>query len=368
VAWELAIRKVDLRRVNVNVNNITLAVDVYNDLGVLISPSGVRINEELKDHLLEHGRSVVTVNMKAAPGEVIEEEAEAEFASIGVEKEEEYEEYKKDYAEMEEQLNGTLNAVCKGEVADFEKTFEATDGLLSKLIVKSDVFLYMNFMRNYDDYTAVHSNHVGILANIFGHWLGLSKDEIATLTIAGAMHDVGKIELPIEIMNKPGKLTAEERRIVNAHATKGYLLLKKYDLPKGVVMGAYSHHEKMDGTGYPLGLTGNKVDHMAKIISIIDKYDALTSDRPHRARLCPFEVIRLLEIGMFNELDTELLLIFLRHIAANYLGAWVSLTDGTEAKIIFIHPTNVSKPLVQTADDRFIDLAERPDLRIVALI
>jgi HD-GYP domain-containing protein (c-di-GMP phosphodiesterase class II) len=363
----VAIKKVDLRRVNVYANDITLAVDVYNDAGVMIAPAGKQVDNEIKEYLIQYGKSVVTVNAvekeSGAPAAV--EEVHATLTAV---KEVEFTEYKQEYAEVEEKLTGTLGAICRGEAADFDETFEATDALLNKLHIKSDVFLYMNFMRDYDNYTAVHSNHVAMLSNIFGQWLKLPKDEIETLTVAGAMHDVGKIELPVEILNKPGKLTPEEKRIVRAHATKGYLLLKKYDLPKGAVMGAYSHHEKPNGTGYPLGLTGDKIDTVAKIIAIVDTYDEYTTYRPYRERMCPFEVIRMLEVGMYGELDTEMLLIFLRHIAANYVGAWATLSNGAEAKIVFIHPTNISKPIVQTAAGDFIDLSEKPDLKIVNFV
>jgi HD-GYP domain-containing protein (c-di-GMP phosphodiesterase class II) len=143
--------------------------------------------------------------------------------------------------------------------------------------------------------------------------------------------------------------------------------LKKYDLPKGAVTCALSHHEKVDGTGYPHGLKGEKISFYAKCIAIIDIFDAMTSTRVYRVKRCPFDVIRQLEQGMYGDLDTELLLVFLKNIAENYLGAWVQLSDKATAQVVFIHPADISRPIVRTQNDKFLDLSKQRNLKIVSL-
>jgi putative nucleotidyltransferase with HDIG domain len=222
-------------------------------------------------------------------------------------------------------------------------------------------------MQGHDVHTFSHSNNVAMLANVFGNWLGLSQNDLMTLTIGGMFHDVGKTEIPNEIITKPAKLTDSEYAIIKTHPLEGFEMLRKIDLPKEVTFCALEHHEKIDGTGYPNSKKGDSINYNSKIIAICDIYEAMTAKRVYRDKICPFEVIKSFESGMYGALDTELLLIFLKKIAENYLNAWVDLSNGTSAKIMFIHPAKIAQPIVQTEDEKFIDLAERTDIKILKI-
>jgi HD-GYP domain-containing protein (c-di-GMP phosphodiesterase class II) len=128
------------------------------------------------------------------------------------------------------------------------------------------------------------------------------------------------------------------------------------------------HHEKMDGSGYPMGVKEEKIGNMAKIITICDIYDAMTANRVYRDRICPFEVIKTFETKVYGELDTKYLLLFLKNIAYTYIGHWVRLSDGTEAEVMFINGAQLSRPLVRTKDEKFIDLSVEKRLYIDSLI
>lgn len=136
------------------------------------------------------------------------------------------------------------------------------------------------------------------------------------------------------------------------------------DLIKDAVL---MHHEKINGTGYPSGLKSEQISEYAKIVSICDIYDAMTSNRSYREKICPFTVIRNFERQNFSILDTEYLLIFLQNIAYTYVGSWVKLTNGKIAEIIFINQSQMSRPIVK-ADDKFLDLSKNLDIDIENLV
>jgi PAS domain S-box-containing protein len=133
-----------------------------------------------------------------------------------------------------------------------------------------------------DPYTAGHHLRVSDLSRSIAVELGMSGDEIDGIRIAGSIHDIGKISIPSEILNKPGILTEYELTLVKTHSEMGYNILKNVDFPWPVAQAVYQHHELIDGSGYPLGLAGDDIIIEAKIISVANRIDAMASHRPYR--------------------------------------------------------------------------------------
>ncbi|PKM52537.1 MAG: hypothetical protein CVV02_01945 [Firmicutes bacterium HGW-Firmicutes-7] len=218
------------------------------------------------------------------------------------------------------------------------------------------LFSYLCRIQSNDDGTFSHCMNVSILATILGKWLHLDQDSIMNLSVAGLLHDIGKTQLDPKILNKKGVLTKDEFEHIKTHTTLGYKLVADAPLDDGIKQAVLMHHEKMNGTGYPLNLTWNKIHMYAKIISIVDIYDAITSDRPYHERFHPFTAIKILEEEYYGVLETDYLYVFLENIAHNFLGNDILLSTGEEAKIIFINPQSPSHPMVQTKSSKFIDL------------
>jgi HD-GYP domain-containing protein (c-di-GMP phosphodiesterase class II) len=195
----------------------------------------------------------------------------------------------------------------------------------------------------------------------------MSKKEIEEVTIAGLLHDIGKIKLDKNILHKPGNLSKKEFDHIKKHSQFGYDIIKSQNISTDIKMGVLLHHEKIDGSGYPLGLKGADIHKYAKIIAIADIYDAMTSDRPHRKKFSPFTAIQMFEQKSYGLLDTKFLFVFLENIAHNYLGTDVLLSTGKEAKIVFIHNTSPSRPIVQV-DNSMIDLMVEPNIMINEII
>lgn len=218
-------------------------------------------------------------------------------------------------------------------------------------------------MRDYDDSTYTHSINVALISRIFGEWLELPSTKIELLTACGLLHDIGKLLIPEELIKKPGKLTPEEYALVQSHTTEGYKLLEKMDIDPHIKNAALLHHEKRDGSGYPFGLKGDRIDLYAQVITIVDIYDAMTSARTYRPPLCPFTVISNFEDEGLEKYHPRLILVFLEHIVNSYLQTRVELSNGRTGDIIYINKADLSHPLVKCGTD-FVDLSASYDLEI----
>jgi putative two-component system response regulator len=146
-----------------------------------------------------------------------------------------------------------------------------------------------------DSYTRGHSERVGILAAQLAQELGLADEEVATIKMAGQLHDIGKIGVPDDLLNKAGGLSAEETAVVHSHASKGEEICRSLRLGQKALPIIRSHHEQFDGSGYPDRLAGEEIPIAARILSLADAFDALTSDRSYRASLSPGKALELLE-------------------------------------------------------------------------
>lgn len=250
---------------------------------------------------------------------------------------------------------------------NIEKLVSNCSDILSNCRNGIHVFDMLHCIRDYNDLTYVHSINVSLICNTIGVWLNLPQEELDAVTIAGLLHDVGKLLLPQELINKPNKLTDEEFKLIKTHTTKGYQLLKKQDIDKRIIHAALMHHERCDGSGYPNGFTRHNIDSFAKIVAIADVYDAMTSARVYRGPLCPFEIISLFEKEGLTKYDPTYLLAFLEGVAQSYTHKQVRLSNGMEGEIVLINKNNLSKPVVHV-EYAFIDLSKRPDLSIVAIL
>ena len=133
-----------------------------------------------------------------------------------------------------------------------------------------------------DDYTRGHSDRVAALSVKIGRRMGLPEEQIRQIRLAGLFHDIGKVGIPDDVLKKPGRLTDEEFEIIKQHPEKGQQILEALSFFKGVAPIVRAHHERMDGKGYPDGLSGEEIPMEARIISISDAFDAMTSDRHYR--------------------------------------------------------------------------------------
>lgn len=267
------------------------------------------------------------------------------------------EEFEKDVSNFKAHLNDVVEKEIPLDITDILKD---TLALLHTRSKRHHIFEMINNMRQYDDSTYAHSINVALIANVLATWLGMKEDETFLITQCGLLHDIGKLKVPDSIIKKPGALTDIEYNIVKTHPIKGARILTKQNLHPHIINSALMHHERCDGSGYPAGLTGEKIDTYAKIISIADVYDAMTSARVYRGAMCPFKVIEILENDGLPKYDTKFFLTFIENVANLYIRSYVRLNDNRTGEIVMIHKHNLSRPLIRI-ENTYLDLNKEPD-------
>lgn len=229
------------------------------------------------------------------------------------------------------------------------------------------IFDMLHNMRTHDDSVYEHSTNVAIISATIGKWLDLPEKDINNLIVSGLLHDLGKLSIPPEILNKPKSLTDEEYQIIKTHPRNSYEAIKNLPLDIRIKEACLLHHERCDGSGYPFGISGNKISTYAKIIAIADVYDAMTSPRKYREALCPFKAIELFESEGLHKYDPKFIMTFLENIGASYIHNKVLLSDGRTGEIVMLNKLTLSRPIVK-CDDEFIDLSKKLGLSIQSII
>lgn len=217
-------------------------------------------------------------------------------------------------------------------------------------IAKDTSFLgnQMIALQNYDDYTYKHCLRVAMMAASVCGELKLSPDETKETVIAGLLHDIGKSNIDHEIIIKPGKLTNEEFGEIKKHPRIGYNILKQSgEYSNNILAGVLYHQEKYDGSGYPTGLTGKNIPRIARILTICDVFDALTSNRPYRTPWSVAETEEYIFGSCGTHFDYQITLAFLRAFNPYPIGTLVQLSDGRYGTVS-AHHENVLRPTVTT--------------------
>ena len=268
------------------------------------------------------------------------------------------------YEQNVQDMKQVMAQSAAGEPLDMERINRIIETISSGIYSSSDIIGPLSEGTDMENYIYTHSINVAFLARMLGKWIGCSELTVEHLTQAGLLHDVGKCKISDEILNKPGDLTDKEFREIHQHPRYGYDLLNQVEgIHNDVLLGILTHHEREDGTGYPIGLTSEKINLIGKILAVADIYDAMTSQRYYREGQTPFVVFELMQNGSFGKLHPVILNKFIKNMAEYYRESKVLLNNGEQAEVVFINYNKVSKPIVTVAG-RFIDLSLEKDLTI----
>lgn len=251
---------------------------------------------------------------------------------------------------------------------DLERIKNNVEEALPDMIRNNDVLMRLNQLKESDDYTFQHSLRVSILATMVGKWLGYSQEELIELGEAGLLYDIGKMNIPEFIVKKEENVSAEEFELIKKHAQFGYsILLKTKGVSSNIKYAALHHHERMDGSGYPLRLRENQIHDFAKIIMVCDVFDAMITDRPYKKGISPLLAADYLSWSSGKLFDAEVCYIFIKKLSEYYLGKQVKLSTGEIGKIVFIDHNYPTRPLVQVGES-FVDLAKDRSVHVEVLM
>ncbi len=349
------------------------AAPVYSKTGQLLFPARTIITSQRISYLEFYGiESVQIIPEREISDASVEDSAQdndTESYAQKVKRSRKFHMFKVDYSKKTRFLeNAFQNLMNKTEVLDSDALLGQISSLYSNHLTSLSVFDMLHNMRQIDDTTYAHCINVAIISRMMGKWLDFSDEDLEILTLAGLLHDIGKCRIDPDILTKPDTLTPAEFEQVKQHPRYGMEILADFNLDERVRSAVLMHHERCDGSGYPSGLKGNEISDFAKIIAIADVYDAMTCNRCYRKGICPFEVIATFERKGFERYESQYLLPFLSRIIDTYIGNSVLLNDGSSGKIILINKQYLSRPVVSTAANKYLDLSRHPELYIQSII
>ncbi|OGB28374.1 MAG: phosphodiesterase [Burkholderiales bacterium RIFCSPLOWO2_12_FULL_61_40] len=218
-------------------------------------------------------------------------------------------------------------------------------------------------LKTADDYTYMHSVAVCAMMVALAKQLGLSEEETRSAGLAGLMHDLGKAMMPMDVLNKPGKLTDAEFAIIKTHPVEGHrLLLTGSDVDPMVLDVCLHHHEKTDGSGYPKGLKGDEISLFAKMGAVCDVYDAITSNRPYKLGWDPAESLRRMAEWANGHFDGKVFQAFVKSLGIYPVGSLVRLSSGRLGVVMEQTGKSLTTPLVK------VFFSTKSNMRIVPTI
>jgi len=249
------------------------------------------------------------------------------------------------------------------------------DEVIDSILSSSELLVNIIDLKYYDDYTFSHSVSVTVLSLAIGAVTSMNRNTLFKLGMAALLHDIGKIFISKEILNKNGRLSETEYEAVKTHPYKGYQLLKENSqFPFYSSVGVLHHHEKFNGTGYPFELCGTKISLLGRIITVADVYDALTSDRPYRKALLPSEAIEYIMGGSGTLFDLDIVRCFAKIITPYPVGTSVLLSNNTTGIVFKNYPDLCMRPKVKIVKHGnslvtpyYIDLKYNSDARDIVI-
>ncbi|MGG4146417.1 HD-GYP domain-containing protein [Paenibacillus algorifonticola] len=321
-----------------------LAQDLFNHNGVLVAPAHTVLDQEQLDLIYRHAIELEERDIKRDKGK---SQAQGKMDGCTLYMAELFEQIR--YAkqipvlQIREKIIPSINELS--ELPDF---YELLGALQSK-----------------DDYSYRHNIGVGVLSTLIGKWLDMDERDLMQLTMAATLHDIGKTKISNEILNKPALLDPKEFDLMKKHTIFGYEMLKEtVGINHIQALVALQHHERQDGSGYPLGLRSEQIAPLSKIVAVADVFHAMTSDRPYRRALPFYETLIQMNNNIFGEFDPQISKLFMDKMMQSMLGHQVLLTNNEIGSIVLINPQNALRPLVKM-NDNFIDLSRDTSLHIL---
>ncbi|MBI3795181.1 MAG: HD-GYP domain-containing protein [Nitrospinae bacterium] len=245
-----------------------------------------------------------------------------------------------------------MKDVRDGKRIDMGAVDETVHNMTNSVFENMDAMLCLGQLRRADEYTFQHSVNSCIIMLAFGRGLGLEREKAGVLGMGGLLHDIGKMKVPNEVLNKPGQLTDQEFETIKRHAVYGgEILVERGGIPAEVVSVAREHHERHDGTGYPSKLKGGEISKSGQMAATVDVYDAITLDRCYHAGMTPGAALRKLYEWSEFHFNRELVERFIKCIGVYPIGTTVRMESGHLALVIKGTGKMTTKPTVRLTYD-----------------
>ncbi|GAE27424.1 hypothetical protein JCM9140_3571 [Halalkalibacter wakoensis JCM 9140] len=334
-----------------------LAKPIYNDNGQILLYEGVELTQRSLTRLYELGISFIYIHDERTNGIEIE---------TGVSVETKRKAIKTIKTEFQE-IASNLKLKKSFNMDHFNKDFATiVRAILSDIKNNENALTLLSDMFVYDSYIFTHSLNVTVYTLGLAVDLGFTDKQLMEIGMGSLLHDIGKMTIPVEILNKPGRLTDEEFKVIQNHSMAGYNILRH--APNISLLSAHcalQHHERLDGTGYPQGLQKNDIHYYAKIIAIADVFDAVTSNRVYRKPMLPHEALELLYSGVGNQFEQDLVEAFRRTVAVYPVGLTVTLSDDRVGIVVKQNKQLSTHPVVRIIEENGVEITQTYDIDLM---
>ncbi|ASA20133.1 HD-GYP domain-containing protein [Paenibacillus donghaensis] len=314
-----------------------LAKKIYNDDGMILLADGVELTDTLIKRLARIDIGYIYIEDSLTDDVIITGMLEDETRNQAL----------KVIRSEFQQMSGA-SGITKGFYHLDKKFSRLMDSILDDISSQEDPMIMLLDMHTTDSYLYVHSLNVCLYTLVLGIAYGYSKEELRVIGLGALLHDIGKTQIPVKIVQKPGMLSDEEFHHMQAHTEIGYRILKEEpNIPLLAAHCAFQHHERIDGSGYPRGLKGPQIHEYAKWLGVADSYDAMTSNRIYKRAMLPHQAVEALYVGSGTLYEQKQLELFRDRVAIYPLGLTVKLSTGESGVVVRIDPTIPHRPVVR---------------------
>ncbi|MBQ9120510.1 MAG: HD domain-containing protein [Lachnospiraceae bacterium] len=342
--------------------DMIIASDVYTHTGAMIIPKNTRVTKEICDLLTKHFINDVIVDYSVAPPKTSQPSSKEPVNA------QQLAAFQESFQIAEETLSQSLKDIAyQDKDIDIPSLLDMVNSVIEKSGNDMNLCDMLFQMKQSAESLYAHSINVSLYAQLLTKWANYTAEETELVGVAGLLHDIGILKCQQEGMTQICFHDEMEKKSGDKHVIYGYNLIKDKDIDSRIKQAVLTHHERIDRSGFPLGVSFDNINSTSRILAIADIYDTLTMDEPGRSALSPFEAIGLLQDRMYNKFDSSLLMIFCERIAQNFLQYDVLLSTGQTGKIIMLNKFDLTRPLVQV-DDYFIDLSLKKEITIKQIL
>jgi HD-GYP domain-containing protein (c-di-GMP phosphodiesterase class II) len=319
-----------------------LGKNIFNEEGLILLKENVELSDKLITRLMRYGIDNVYIQDPRTDDIEIQDVISDETRNFAVKQ------IRSTFRRlMDDPTRKTTHQHHLGK--DFRNLITLVIDDISK---NKDAMIMLTQMHQTDHYLYQHSLNVCVYATMLGISAGYTEDKLMVLGLGAVLHDIGKVRVPIDILNKPSKLTQEEFIVIKKHADWGYKLLKdEPNIPLIAAHCAFQHHERWDGSGYPRGIAGDDIHEFARWIGLVDSYDAMTTHRCYRPTLLPHQAMEMLFIGSGILFEQDKIALFRDKVAIYPLGITVGLSTGETGVVVDINTKTPHRPVVRILQD-----------------
>ncbi|NLK52444.1 MAG: HD-GYP domain-containing protein [Syntrophomonadaceae bacterium] len=341
------------------VKGMILSKDIFSHENVLFLSRGSILNEEHRKTLISLG--IKYIDIFTDPEGNPFPEASRKNQEMLREKQ-----FEKTYWEAVDTTEAILNRLTRTRKFDEKEMVNTIQNLIPlTLTAGTNLLNLLHKIKNRNESIFTHLIGVSIFSIMIGKWLNKDEPRLIELGMAGIIHDLGKCQIPSIILNKPGPLSLKDYQHVQKHSLYGFQLALESNIRKTSILSAIlQHHERVDGSGYPYGITANHIDETAKIVMVADIFEALLANRPYRQPVNPFYAVEEIKAMAYNKLDPLIATTFIYRIADYFIGSSVALNNGEVGEVISLDRLQPSAPMVRV-QDRIYDLRLEPNLKII---